>query len=48
MKHFWKEKYITENWAAYFGTISEFRIGITLGMINEICLGRWILGIGRF
>jgi len=48
MKHFWHEKYITENWSMYFGTISEFRIGITLGMINEVDLGWWTLGISRF
>jgi hypothetical protein len=48
MKHFWKEKYITENWAAYFGSTSEFRIGITLGLANDLYLDRWILGISKF
>jgi len=47
-KHFWKEKYINEDWSVYFGTIRDFRIGITFGLINEICLGWWIIGISKF
>lgn len=47
MKHFWKEKYITENWAVYFGTTSEFRLGFTIGLANDLYLGWLILGISK-
>jgi hypothetical protein len=46
-KHFWKEKYISENWCFYMGTVFGFKVGIVLGDDNCIYLGKFVLGFGR-
>jgi len=43
--NFWFEKYLKENIVVYFGTLYNFRIGIILGVDNEIYLGWIILGM---
>jgi hypothetical protein len=47
MKRFWLEKWITKNWVTYIGTTNEFRIGLTLGMSNDLFLGFLIIGISN-
>jgi hypothetical protein len=47
VKKFWFEKYIGINWVTYIGTTDEFRIGLTLGMSNDLFLGFLIIGISN-